>query len=393
MAWLQARIAAAPPGSTVRVPAGCYQGNLWIRHPVTLVATGPVVLDGGNRGTVVTLAAPHIILKGFVIMGTGDDKEALDSGIMVEPQARGAVVEDCHIRPRAFGIWVKGARDVRILHNAITGFRREYLERRGYGIELWNTINALVEGNRISQTLDGVYVIASAYNKVYGNRLWALRYGIHDMSVSHDVYTGNRISRCWAGIALMTARWMTIASNYITRTGFESAILFRDAYYNRAYDNVLVNNSIGFIFYDAVYNRLTGNLIVNNRIGAHVWGGSYPNTVIRNTFIGNAWPVEYLGTHSIVWTQGKTGNYWSGYAPGGLVDGTRPPYRASNAIDRIEWRYPMTAWVLADNPVLRVLQVMAEQFPALQAPSVIDQHPLLTPAFPHWRRILEHARF
>ena len=50
MAEIDAMIAAAEPGATLRIPAGTYVGNLLIDKPITLDGGGAAIFDGQGRG-------------------------------------------------------------------------------------------------------------------------------------------------------------------------------------------------------------------------------------------------------------------------------------------------------------------------------------------------------
>ncbi len=93
---LQAALAAAAPGDTLRVPAGRYSVNLFIDRPVTLLAVGQVVLDGAQRGSVVRVdaAAGPVRLVGLTLVGGTADEAG--GGLHV---ADGQVdLEDCTLR-------------------------------------------------------------------------------------------------------------------------------------------------------------------------------------------------------------------------------------------------------------------------------------------------------
>src|SRR5690606_18195176 len=85
-------VARAEPGDTIVVPPGTYAGPLVIDKPLTLVGEGRPVIDGGGSGTVVTIAAEGVTLRGFAIRNSGRDVSGEPAGIRVT--AGGAVIED-----------------------------------------------------------------------------------------------------------------------------------------------------------------------------------------------------------------------------------------------------------------------------------------------------------
>jgi hypothetical protein len=86
----------AQPGAAVTVPAGTWQVNLVIDKPVSLVAMGKVVLDGGGRGAVVRIAAPGgtVRLAGFLIAGG----ESIEGGGGVGVHAGEVELLECTFR-------------------------------------------------------------------------------------------------------------------------------------------------------------------------------------------------------------------------------------------------------------------------------------------------------
>src|SRR6185503_16551386 len=83
LATPQAALALAAAGDTVRVAPGVYRGPLRVERPVRLIGEGWPAIDGGGRGTVVTLAATGAGLQGFVVRGSGDSLEREDAGVLV----------------------------------------------------------------------------------------------------------------------------------------------------------------------------------------------------------------------------------------------------------------------------------------------------------------------
>ena len=68
-------VEAAPAGAIVFAPAGSYRVHLVIDRPLTLIADGDVLLDGGGRGTVLTINASDVTVRGFRVAHTGGQVE------------------------------------------------------------------------------------------------------------------------------------------------------------------------------------------------------------------------------------------------------------------------------------------------------------------------------
>ena len=73
----------AQPGDTIRVLGGVYRGNLVVDKRVRLVGEDWPVLDAGGVGMVVSLEAPGIELRGFVLRGSGSEPDRDHAGVAV----------------------------------------------------------------------------------------------------------------------------------------------------------------------------------------------------------------------------------------------------------------------------------------------------------------------
>src|SRR5262249_14529587 len=156
----------AGPGDTVEVHGGVYPGPLLIDRPVVLVGTEGATLDGRDRGTVVTLAAPGITLRGFAIRGSGADLNAGDAG--VEITAPSVVVERNALADVLNGLSLDNARGGIVRDNAVEGKRLDEAYR-GDAIRLWYSPDALVDGNSIRAARDFV-VWYSSRPRIRNNR-------------------------------------------------------------------------------------------------------------------------------------------------------------------------------------------------------------------------------
>ncbi len=74
-------IAAAAPGSVLRIPAGTYAGPITIDKPLTLVGEGDVTLDGGGGGDVLTIEAADVTLRGLLLRNTGKSLDKENAGV------------------------------------------------------------------------------------------------------------------------------------------------------------------------------------------------------------------------------------------------------------------------------------------------------------------------
>jgi nitrous oxidase accessory protein len=306
---LQAMIEAATPGATVRVPAARYVGAVVVDRPLSLEAEPGAVLDGGGRGSVVTVLASSVSLRGFRIRGSGPGPVGEPSGVLVEA-ARDVRLEDLSISGTYLGITVRGThgvliRGVRILGRAGAGIVGEEhavsadgteaagagpsmgagpseapshgghgepsgepshgghgepapppspgedAGPRGDGIWLWNAVDAVVEGSRIRGTRDGIYLSYGEGIRLEGNVISDARYGIHDMYARDLTIRRNVLRGNLSGCVLMYGGPVVVEGNAIVESGSPST-------------------GFGVLVKDAGDVLVRGNAIVDDRVAVHV---------------------------------------------------------------------------------------------------------------------------
>jgi nitrous oxidase accessory protein len=210
---LERLVAAAPPGATITVPAGVHAVHLKLDKPVTLAGVPGAVLDGGGSGDVVRIGAPGVNVRGLVIRNSGTDLTATNAGIFVERQARDVTLQGNRIEETLFGVYLDGASNVRVLHNVIRGMRALRVADRGDGIHMWNDSGCIVEGNDVAGSRDGIYVYVSPHNIIARNYVHEVRYGVHYMYSQDNLLLGNVSRGNLAGFALMSSDHLRVLDN------------------------------------------------------------------------------------------------------------------------------------------------------------------------------------
>nr|WP_228720698.1 nitrous oxide reductase family maturation protein NosD [Nitrogeniibacter mangrovi] len=381
---IQAAIDRAAPGDTVRVLGGRYVENLRIAKPLTLTGDDHPTISGGLSGDTLRITAPHVTVDGFIIADSGDDLGAQNAGVYIQPGADFATVRNCTFSYTLFGLWIESVTGVVVENNIITGKRDHPSAQRGNGIELYNSQHARIIGNNISFVRDGIYVDVSHHAVFSGNKIHDVRYGTHYMNSYYNTWENNESYHNRDGLALMMTRNQIVRNNRAWGNS-DVGIMVRTIQDSVIENNVVAGNHRGFFVYDAEYNTIRGNLIQDNDVGVHLWAGSYHNEVDGNDFIGNHDQVKYVNTRDELWGV-KEGNYWSNYLGWDRNGDARGdvPYEANDMVDRLTWRYPMMRLLMA-SPAVQSLRLIAQQFPLLRAPSVVDRSPRMTPAHADWR--------
>jgi nitrous oxidase accessory protein len=386
-------INSARAGDTIRVERGYFHERIVINKPLALVGINRPTISGDNQpGDVIRINSTDVQVEGFIIRDSGDNLTAQNAGIYLAPGSHRALIRHNDIAYSLFGLWIEKANDVQIVGNLITGKRDYQSAQRGNGIQLYNTMGASIVGNNISFTRDGIYVDVSHNALFRRNKMHHLRYGTHYMNSYFNVWEDNDTYLNRGGLALMEVRNITVRNNRAWGNS-DHGIMLRTIQDSIIEDNVVAGNNRGFFIYDAEYNIIKHNLLVNNRVGVHLWAGSKNNQVDGNDLINNQSQIKYVAANDDVWGGGQ-GNYWSNYL-GWDRDGNGigdTPYEANDIVDHLTWKYPMTR-ILLNSPAVQTLRLVAQQFPLLRAPSVVDHNPRMSPYHEDWSSWLDKKRY
>jgi nitrous oxidase accessory protein len=388
---IAAAIDKAAAGDTVRIERGYFEEHLVIAKPLVLQGAGRPTISGGNRGDVIRVKAKDVVIDGLIVRDSGDDLTAQNAGIYVEPGSDRMQLRNSVLAYNLFGIWLQKVNDVEIRDNVITGKRDLASAQRGNGIQLYDTERAQVVGNKISFARDGIYVDLTHHARFIGNKIHHLRYGTHYMNSYYNVWENNESYLNRGGLALMEVRHQVVRNNRAWGNT-DHGIMLRTIQYSVIENNVVAGNNRGFFIYDAENNTIKGNLVIANRVGAHVWAGSIRNDVDRNDFIENQEQVRYVAQRDQEWGR-QSGNYWSNYL-GWDGNGDRVgdvKYEANDLVDRLTWKYPM-ARLLLNSPAVHTLRLIAQSFPILRSPSIVDPRPRMIPYHPNWSHWLDLQR-
>jgi len=404
-------IEAAPAGATVVVPAGSYRVHLVIDRPLTLVADGDVLLDGGGRGTVLTINAPDVTVRGFRVAHTGGQVE--EGAAIKTVDADRVTIEGNRVEDAFTGIAVNGGSAVRIIGNELVGSGQVVSDAghattsnvapaaadphaehaagggpggQGDGIALWNVSGALVRDNVIREVRDGVYLNYADEVLVDGNRIERSRYAIHAMFGTTVTAFGNQIRGNLSGLVFMNTSGVLAGRNVIvdarsSGTGF--GIVLKDVTTLRLAENLIARNRVG-LQAEGTVNRLDAEAsVVSNRFAANDVGVALmPSADLvlgGNFFDANLTQVAALGVgveRRNFWTYQGVGNTWSDYAGYDLAgDGVGDvPYRAGGVEDLLVAADPALA-VFRTSPAMAILASAQAVWESARPPVVLDQSP------------------
>lgn len=378
---ISAAVHAASNGDTIEVHSGTYNENLVLDRQLALVGIGKPVIRGIRESSVVTVAADHCAITGFVIEHSGETLVEENSGILLK--AGNARIENNELRDVLFGIYLFHSDHNYIAGNSIQGRPLPDIGDRGSGIHVWNSSYNTLERNTIFETRDGMYLEHAYHSLIRGNKVHDLRYGLHYMYSDDNVFEENLFYNNVAGAAIMYSNRIRFQRNaFLHNRGYASyGILFQADEDCFAEGNVIADNAVG-IFMEALRkSTLEHNLLAGNDVALKVFSSAAENHFEQNNIIDNLSPMELVGSRSEnLWNGSSAGNYWSDYE-GFDLDGDGVgdvPYRIQNIFEHLEAEMPLLRLYLF-SPAAQSLALAERGFPVLQKERDTDNRPLMKP--------------
>ena len=393
---LQQQLDAAKTADHLILDAGIYSGNFIINKSITLSAEQGAIIDAKGHGHALEIKAADVTIYDLMIQNWGHNLTNLDAGIFVHKSADNTEIRNNHFKGDASGMWVDSAPNIQIINNKVEGNDTMRSSDRGNGIHLSHVTGALVKGNEVWHTRDGIYIETSNGNELNSNYLHDLRYGIHYMYSYTNTITNNHTKGTRTGYAFMQSKFLTVTNNrsendvnygmllnFITKSTIENNTVtgvqnMRNAQMTHSKQGYKPEGKALFI-YNSLFNKIHGNTLADSDMGIHLTAGSEDNTFSGNAFVSNNKQVKYVANRVQDWSSEQQGNYWSDYL-GWDMDGDGigdVAYEPNDGVDRLLWKFP-TAKLLFNSPAIEVLRWVQRQFPVLKSPGIVDSYPLMS---------------
>lgn len=369
---LQAWLDTALPGSVLRLPAGTYRGPGIIDKPLTVEGNGKVVIDGGGRGTVLTIKADHVTVRGLALRGSGGSHDTIDGGIMAE--GNNLLIENNVLEDVLFGISLHKTNDSIVRGNRIRSRPVDSADR-GDGLRLWYSTGNRIENNDIAQIRD-VTVSNAPRNRYTGNTIRDSRRAFNFLFSHRSLVEGNLLEKNSTGIIALNSDGLIIRNNRILHAMDASGagIALKETSAALVQNNEIVHCAHG-IMADSPMNPLNRIVFINNTIahnitGVYFYGAKGGHIAINNTFKSNLWPVTIIGDgdpmNDIWW--GNSWDTYEGFDLDGDGFGDRP-HELHVWADRI-WLETPKATFFRNSPVLELLDFL-ERLAPFSAPSLV----------------------
>lgn len=389
---LQELIDRAEDDAVITLDPRIYPGPLTIHKRVTIEGNGKAIIDGQNRGTVITIKAKGARIRGLKIINSGDRYDMLDAAITLADSTNSEIVNN-RIENCLFGINLQNSRNNLIQGNRISSKPYD-LGLRGDGIWVWWSDNNTFLNNEIVDSRDFViwYSMGNTIEKNIGKNC---RYSLHFMFSDINYVRNNYFENNSVGIYNMYSNGIIIEDNTILRalgtTGTGIGL-------KEASDSIVKNNKIlycsrGIVVDESPFEPVSKDFFINNEIifsnqaVTFVTDGTRVNNIFEgNIFKWNIQDVAVSGTRGVskgFWKR----NYWDKYQG---FD------KDSNAVGDTPYRYYIYAdqlWL--NNPaleffrgslVMTFLDFLQRLAPFSQPElALIDTEPLMRPDKPVWK--------
>ncbi len=342
---LQMFIDVTPPGGVLRPPPGSYAGPVVIRRPLTLEGEGRITIDAGGRGTVLSIIADQVTVRGLRLTNSGESHDSVDAGILVEGSDN--LIEDNTIDNTLFGIHLRQARRNTLRHNRISSKPFD-VNMRGDGIRLWYSSDNLIEQNTLRDVRD-IFLINSPDNRLLGNEVRNSGVGIQLVYAPGNLLEDNTVDANTTGFVLVYSDDNTIRGNrlYHLRSASGSALAVKESSGVVIENNEILHCAIGILANAPTHAEntleLRNNRFSYNDVAMYFYGEKGGHLIHGNRFEQNLQDIAVSAATSARANDWR-GNYWDNYQGFDRDgDGTGDlPHEVHLYADRIWMDRPMT---------------------------------------------------
>lgn len=384
---LSEAIHRAPPGSRIVLPAGVFRGPLLIDKSLIIQGSGEqTVIDGGEKGSVLTVHASRVWIRNLTIRRSGRRREKMDAAIRIDGSLD-VTVEGCRIQKTLFGIIAERSRKIQLRHNTIDSYPEKVVDNRGDAIRLWGVTGAEISKNSLERVRD-LAVLRSRNIRIFSNRVIESRYGILAVMDRNVSVSGNTLVKNYAGILVKGGKNLSIDNNLVARSRLSTAtgILLAGGAKIRLRHNRIIGCTQGLYIDTGNSERgmrriITENSFVANTSAMHFHAVIRNNTIRKNLFRGNLEDVTVDLKKNLRRDNNISGNYWDRYEgfdrdKDGFGD---TPYRVLIYADKL-WEYDHhLRWFYA-TPLMSLLDFI-ERIAPFDEPDLlfVDPHPRMQP--------------
>lgn len=290
---LQELVDQAKPGELIILEEQKYAGPVRIDKPITIDGSKAALVNE-QTASAITISAEGVAVRGLrVAQQQGGEELAA-----VTVQADDFLLQDLRITTRGFGIVLRAADHGVLMNNVIAwdsgqqGATR--MGEKGNGIDLYDSHENQLEGNRILRMRDGIYLENSMNLNIINNRIAGSRYGIHCMYIDGTQIIGNSGEYNMTGAMVMGVTNVRMAENSFTKQSANvnsQGILLYDVQSSVVEKNIVDGNRVGIYLEMSSGNELMNNSIYRNFVGIQ-FVDAENNLIHHNDFVANVIEAE-----------------------------------------------------------------------------------------------------
>lgn len=373
---LKEAIKLSEDGDTILIKAGTYKEHdiHIIDKAIQIKGEGNPVIDGENKGTVISIRGSNFTIEGLTVINVGRSYTKDFAAILVS-ESTNFTIKNNILENVFFGILLEKSSEGRIEGNTISS-QAVSEANSGNGIHLWYSKNITIHNNRVRQMRDGIYIEFGDNCIVTNNRTHNnVRYGLHFMFSNYNEYHFNVFEENGAGVAVMFSKFINMTNNTFRKSWGDASygLLLKEINDSELRNNTFDQNTIGINADGATRVTYIQNDFTNNGYAIKVHGACYNNTFKENNFLHNAFDVGYSGRMN---QNVFDNNYWSAYAGYDLdKDGIGDvPYRPVRLFSHIVNQTP-EAIVLLRSLFIDIVDFSEKVTPIFTPKELIDENP------------------
>nr|AWJ66260.1 nitrous oxide reductase maturation protein [uncultured bacterium] len=360
---------------TILIKKGTYKEiNIKITKPLTLLGENHPVIDGEDKGEIITIYSDNVTIDGLYIINVGTSYTADYAAIRVV-KSENFLIQNVVLEKLFFGIYLEKSNNGRVYNNKIIGDAVEEFNS-GNGIQLWYCKNVVVEQNIVQHVRDGIYLEFSDNITITKNRSTNnVRYGLHFMFSNHDIYQDNLFENNGAGVAVMFSKHIKMYNNTF-RNNWGTAsfgMLLKEINDAEIIGNTFEENTIGINIEGTNRIVFKVNDFISNGWAMKVRGACYANQFINNNFMYNSFDLAY---NSKLNDNTFESNFWSNYTGYDLdKDGIGDvPYRPVKLFSYVVNRTP-EAIILLRSLFIDIIDFSEKVSPVFTPDNLLDAAP------------------
>ncbi|GIV31636.1 MAG: hypothetical protein KatS3mg029_0987 [Saprospiraceae bacterium] len=376
---IKAAVAQARPCDTIVVEGGTYfENGIHIDKELTLIGKGKPIIDGRNKGEIITVEANHFHLEGFRIQNVGQSYMEDWAGVRVR-KAGEFLIRHNEFFDAYFAIYLQNAFNGEVSDNYIEAHSVEEANA-GNAIHAWYCTGLTIARNHVKGNRDGIYFEFVDNSRIFGNLSENnIRYGLHFMFSDEDEYFDNIFRHNGAGVAVMYSRNIAMRRNIFEENWGPASygLLLKDIYDAEISDNIFRKNTVGIFMETSNRVHLLRNELRTNGWAMRLSGGNMQTRLEQCNFLQNTFN---LAVHVAGSDNAFDGNYWSDYA-GYDLDGDGfgdVPHRPMSLFAYVVNRTP-EAMVLLRSLFVDLLNYSEKVSPLFTPENVLDNKPLMKP--------------